>query len=99
MYSGRLKSLCFVHFPKWGEIALNLVKKVIKPKLYERVSLGFLAKLKKNIFFYKIKFYDDFESLKEVFPEEVLPVDFGGVGYTLEQLGGNLLLYYNLVMI
>lgn len=37
----RLKGMCLLNFPKLGETALNLAKKVMKPKLFERVSFDF----------------------------------------------------------
>ncbi|XP_044261211.1 uncharacterized protein LOC123009151 [Tribolium madens] len=70
LYSSRLKGLCLVNFPKFGEAALTLAQKVMKPKLFER-----------------IKVCTDLDSLKDMFPEDVLPAEFGGTGLTLQQLG------------
>nr|XP_970057.2 PREDICTED: uncharacterized protein LOC658588 [Tribolium castaneum] len=69
LYSARLKGLYLVNFPKFGEAALTLAQKIMKPKLFER-----------------IKVCPDLDSLKDVFPEDVLPAEFGGTGYTLQQL-------------
>ncbi|KAJ3652208.1 hypothetical protein Zmor_018193 [Zophobas morio] len=68
VYSLRLKKVYLLNLPAVGEKILSIVKKIMLPKLFERIEICTA------------------ETLKESFPIDMLPKDYGGEGYSLEEL-------------
>ena len=68
---------------------VRALKSVIKPKVFERVSANDQKLSDADCDFLKLHFHPDLDSLKKVIRPDLLPVDFGGEGLSLQELEGN----------
>ncbi|KAJ3652206.1 hypothetical protein Zmor_018191 [Zophobas morio] len=78
IFSMRVKGVYVINMPPVCEILLAMAKRILKPKVFERIHIC-----------------PDMDSLKEIFPLDLLPEEFGGNGLSLDVLHEALEAKYN----
>ena len=85
--SSRVKAVHVLNMAPPLTKILQIIKTILKPKIFERVSMN----PRNYVFiftFLKICVHSNEDALKKVIPLNLLPTDYGGEGLSLQKLEG-----------
>lgn len=89
-FSARIVGINYINTPSFIDLFLKLLKAVVKPKLFERVSRIFISLylnfLNYDYFVFQIKILSNIEDLQDYAPKELLPEEYGGTAGKIQEL-------------